>query len=185
MSALRELFGGAIVMNVPKFFLDASDLRQVPDTQEVFLDPNSNFSLIVDILQRVDADEDERAVKLHFDCLAEDNSAHSQQIIGITVPSTPQPECPPESPFPIILQGEQTIQKFNQKFNHKDDDRICILLALYRIKAKKVDILLTANIPLSISPSSSQPDDLAVRLAKGIFKAASQSLKVVDFELFA
>jgi len=32
----------------------SSDLRQVPDTQEVFLDPQSNVSLILEILVAVE-----------------------------------------------------------------------------------------------------------------------------------
>ena len=32
----------------------SSDLRQVPDTQEVYLDPQSNVSLILEILVRVE-----------------------------------------------------------------------------------------------------------------------------------
>jgi hypothetical protein len=31
-----------------------SDIRQVPDTQEVFIYPHSNISIIVEILQRVE-----------------------------------------------------------------------------------------------------------------------------------
>lgn len=34
-----------------------SDLRQVPDTQEVFLDPQSNVSLILEILVRVEPND--------------------------------------------------------------------------------------------------------------------------------
>jgi hypothetical protein len=66
-----------------------------------------------------------------------------------------------------------------------DADKVCILVALYRIKAKGVDIVLTANVPLSVDKSSSQHEDTAVQVATAIFNAASQSLKVVDFGLFA
>jgi len=41
-----------------------SDLRQVPDTQEVFLDKDSDTSIIVEILQRVQPEDDEPAAKL-------------------------------------------------------------------------------------------------------------------------
>lgn len=39
------------------------DLRQVPDNQEVFLYPNSNVSVIIEVLQRVSEPMDEKAVK--------------------------------------------------------------------------------------------------------------------------
>ena len=37
--------------------MDTSDLRQVPDTQEVFLYPDSGISIIVEILQSVEPTE--------------------------------------------------------------------------------------------------------------------------------
>jgi hypothetical protein len=68
--SLKMLFGGAITAYMPEGLLDVScvsvsslrctadhppsDLRQVPDTQEVYLDPLSNVSLILEILVRVE-----------------------------------------------------------------------------------------------------------------------------------
>lgn len=45
-----------------------SDVRQVPDTQEVFLYPNSSASIIVEILQRVEPVHFEDAIKLNSPC---------------------------------------------------------------------------------------------------------------------
>ena len=73
MSTTKELFGGAITVTLPSHLIDASyvlfsfaspacvtlfssrDLRQVPDTQEVFLSPTSGISIIVEVLQSVSA----------------------------------------------------------------------------------------------------------------------------------
>jgi hypothetical protein len=41
----------------------ASDLRQVPNTQEVFLSADSGVSFIVEVLQRVDAEDPVEAIK--------------------------------------------------------------------------------------------------------------------------
>lgn len=46
-----------------------SDIRQVPDSQEVYLDKNGFTSIIFDITERVDeatAATDEDAIKYHF-----------------------------------------------------------------------------------------------------------------------
>lgn len=48
-----DLFGGAITVDLPPGLIDASDLRQVPDTQEVFLSPHSDVSYIFDITESV------------------------------------------------------------------------------------------------------------------------------------
>jgi Ran-interacting Mog1 protein len=49
-----------------------SNFRSVPDNQEVFVSNLSELSLIVDILERVDAPDSE-AAEFHFDALAADN----------------------------------------------------------------------------------------------------------------
>ncbi|GMP94516.1 hypothetical protein CsSME_00043958 [Camellia sinensis var. sinensis] len=46
----RPLFGGAIASTFPLRFQDVSNIRQVPDHQEVFVDPARNESLIFELL---------------------------------------------------------------------------------------------------------------------------------------
>ena len=51
--SVRELFGGAITATLPNEIVDASELRQVPDTQEVFISKICDISYIFDITQSV------------------------------------------------------------------------------------------------------------------------------------
>jgi hypothetical protein len=75
--AQRPLFGGAIQLALPSDYLDArwvprqqtrlqeslapvltcSDMRQIPDNQEVFLSPVSETSVVVEILALVEEGE--------------------------------------------------------------------------------------------------------------------------------
>jgi len=48
-TALRELYGGAIIAALPSIAIDASDLRQIPDHQEVFLSQKTLTSIIFEI----------------------------------------------------------------------------------------------------------------------------------------
>ncbi|CAL5363208.1 unnamed protein product [Camellia sinensis] len=48
--AERPLFGGAIASTFPLRFQDMSNIRQVPDHQEVFADPARDESLIFELL---------------------------------------------------------------------------------------------------------------------------------------
>lgn len=84
MAITRQLFGGAITAQTPPDLLDAScvsfakqcgvlswfvnssDVRQVPDTQEVFMYPRSNVSIILEILQRVEASHYNDAIRYCF-----------------------------------------------------------------------------------------------------------------------
>ena len=48
-STSRPLYGGAMKVDLPSNIIDASDLRQVPDHQEVFLRPDTLSSIIFEI----------------------------------------------------------------------------------------------------------------------------------------
>ncbi|KAL4944818.1 hypothetical protein BDV06DRAFT_232412 [Aspergillus oleicola] len=48
-----NLYGGAIKATIPEGWLDASDLRQIPDHQELFLSPTTLSNLIFEINERV------------------------------------------------------------------------------------------------------------------------------------
>lgn len=46
---MRELFGGALSIELPSRFVDLSQFRQIPDHQEVFADGNTDQSIIIEI----------------------------------------------------------------------------------------------------------------------------------------
>ncbi|KAL2393557.1 hypothetical protein ABEF93_003235 [Exophiala dermatitidis] len=46
---LRELYGGAMTVELPVDLIDSSDLRQIPNHQEVFLSPTTLTSIIFEI----------------------------------------------------------------------------------------------------------------------------------------
>ncbi|KAK5258468.1 hypothetical protein LTR20_008893 [Exophiala xenobiotica] len=47
--SIRELYGGAIAVELPTEFIDSSDIRQIPDHQEVFLSPTTLTSIIFEL----------------------------------------------------------------------------------------------------------------------------------------
>lgn len=176
MSSTRELFGGAITVTLPSSLVDASDLRQIPDTQEVFLSPSSGVSIIFEVLERVAATDPEEAAKFHFEALAHDNSASNATVTDVAVTTKRNGN----TPAPTVLRGTQLVSKFNAS----ELDEVHILLALFRVEAKNVDFVMTMNVPTKTSDGGAVPAD---RLAEAIqvFEAAVPSLKIVDFGLFA
>ncbi|KAJ7489922.1 hypothetical protein B0H11DRAFT_2010977 [Mycena galericulata] len=175
-STTRELFGGAITALAPAHLLDASDLRQVPDTQEVLLYPDSSVSIVVEILQRVDVADDELAIKYHFDSLAHDNSAQSTAVEAVAmIPNTRNDN----TPSAITLSGIQ----FVPKFNLTTPDQVRILMALFRVAEKPVDLVVTFNVPIKSQDDGAVGEegqnDVQIH-----FEAFVRSLRIVDFGLF-
>ncbi|CAA7267637.1 unnamed protein product [Cyclocybe aegerita] len=177
MSAPRDLFGGAITVRTAHDLVDASDLRQVPDTQEVFMYPCSSVSIVVEILQRAEPSNLDDAIRFHFDSLAHDNSARSVHVESVfTIPT----DRGDNTPSATILYGTQSIPKFNQSV----PDQVNIYMALFRIQDKSIDLVVTFNVPTS-SVDGGAVNSTGVERAKADFSEFVSSLRIVDFGLFA
>ncbi|KAN0077346.1 hypothetical protein V8E55_011201 [Tylopilus felleus] len=176
MATERELFGGAIVAQFPINLIDASDLRQIPDNQEVFLYPDSNDSIIIEILQRVSQPNDVEAVKFHFEALAHDNAATSSAIQNISVVYNGRGD---RTPSPIMLRGSQSVPKFNAIA----PDYVDIFMALFRVHSeqKSADLVVTANIPRMSEGSAGEERANAIASQ---FSTLVSSLRIIDYDLF-
>ncbi|QRV86218.1 Ran guanine nucleotide release factor [Ceratobasidium sp. AG-Ba] len=168
---------GAITIDLPIDLTDASDLRQVPDTQEVFLANDSGVSVVVEILERVAPDDPNQVAKFHFDSLAHDNEATSSTVEAISTPAA--------QPNPLVLsvlQGTQLVPKFNRT----NPDTVKILLAVYRALDKGIDLVLTFNIPIQTEKAGSAVTG-AESLKEWIdaYETAVSSFKILDYGLFA
>ena len=105
MAQPKELYGGAMVANVPPDFMDAryvwyqatvhtsantaSDMRQVPDNQEVFLDGNGADSIIFDVCERVRSPTDVDALKYHAEDIIEGINPSITCISTLNIPHLP------------------------------------------------------------------------------------------------
>ncbi|KAI9455575.1 Mog1p/PsbP-like protein [Lactarius psammicola] len=160
-----ELFGGAITADYPEGYIDVSLLRQVPDTQEVYLSSDSNDSIVLETLSRVPADDSSDAAKFHFDSIAHDNEALSSSVEDVrTIPNDRGDDMTPS------------------KFNSTYVDDVRIFLALYRVEEKGVDLLLTLNFPMNAGGGTRTEEQYME--AKGDFYSIATSLRIVDFDLF-
>ncbi|KAJ1310319.1 hypothetical protein OPQ81_007058 [Rhizoctonia solani] len=177
-TSVYELFGGAITVQLPVGLTDASDLRQVPNTQEVFLASDSDVSIVFEILERVAPDDPIEVAKFHFDSLSNDNDAVSSTVETVYVP-----DQQPESSRPIklsVLQGTQLVPKFNRTH----PDTVKIWLAVYRVLEKDVDLVLTFNVPVQTEKADSAVDADGAKRWLDAYETAVRSLNIVDFGLF-
>ncbi|OCH95625.1 Mog1p/PsbP-like protein [Obba rivulosa] len=177
MSATRELFGGAITATLPTKLIDASDLRQVPDTQEVFLYPDSGVSIIVEVLQSVELTNPLDVARFHFDSLAHDNDAEKRVVEEANIIPNGTDH---ETPKPVVLSGIQSVRKFNKATL----DEVHILLAVYRLDDHNIDLVMSMNIPTKTEDGNAV-SETEQSASKDAFNTAAQSLRIVDFGLFA
>ncbi|KAI8318386.1 Ran-interacting Mog1 protein, partial [Martensiomyces pterosporus] len=145
---VRELYGGAMSMEIPTGMVDISDFREVPDNQEVFANASTDQSIIIEILESV-TQQKEEAIKYHFEQISESNDSSDDEIIRIEQDATT--DAASET---YTLVGRQAVAKFNEKSKGAVNG-VCILMALLRIPQHMADILITMNAPYQISENSS------------------------------
>ncbi|KAI8527320.1 hypothetical protein RHMOL_Rhmol12G0066700 [Rhododendron molle] len=80
--AERPLFGGAIASTFPVRFQDVSNIRQVPDHQEVFVDPARDESLIVELLDLKHDVADNGSATWFLQDLASEQDAEGAMILS-------------------------------------------------------------------------------------------------------
>lgn len=84
-----------------------------------------------------------------------------------------------QTPSPVVLYGAQLVQKFNRA----DADDVRILMALYRVEHKGVDVVMTMNVPMRTSDHGAMSEQ-GFTAAKADFDTAARSLQIADFSLF-
>eukprot|EP00128_Syssomonas_multiformis_P014956 Colp12_sorted_trinity150504_noHs@26973 len=182
----RELYGGAITMTLPNEFIDVSQLREVPDNQEVYTHISNDQSVIIELLEYESDIPDEEAPAFHFRQLASANAAEEYSQIDIIQPLSPDALPHFEQQLPrFFLSGVQRVSKFNEPGSARNTVRVH--LVLLRLPDQLTDVLITFNDPLAISPgsSSAQPaEPAAVGLTLDSFRECVASLKINDWSLF-
>ncbi|KAG0295053.1 hypothetical protein BGZ96_012626 [Linnemannia gamsii] len=170
----QELYGGAITMNLPSKFGTISHVREVPDHQEVFVNVDEDQSVIVEILELAAEATDENCAAFHFQQLAEDNDAEDASVIQSVslINNAELPTWPADAKIYLLL-GQQRIAKFNEQQRLQQhhlasaasttstssaaDARnlVQIMMVVFRLPRQETDIVLSYNVPLQISDSSS------------------------------
>lgn len=149
----RPLFGGSLSAVVPLNATDISELREVPDNQEVFAHPYTDQSLIVELLEYQAHVADENAARYHFEDIAGSNKALEPGAFEVSGEAVlPQAELSlAECSCAWTLTGTQLVSKFNEEARNT----VTVSLALFRLPQFATDLVVTFNDPQSISPDSS------------------------------
>ena len=186
---VKELYGGAMSIVVPKRFRDVSDFRPVPDSQEVFTCLDTSEMLIVEIMEYQNDVSDEKAAKFFFEELAEQNNASSFSILSSELlPVSSRPKLP-SSTCVTFLKGIQDAAKFREKSKNK----ISVFQCVVRLRNVLADLLITLTVPIQINLSSSSAKVVTdsvlkhgvdLRDSENLLRTMIQSFAVLDWSLF-
>ncbi|KAK9466437.1 hypothetical protein V1512DRAFT_208276 [Lipomyces arxii] len=202
------LFGGAIKLHIPEDFIDASQFRQVPDNQEVFVASDTSAvndnSIIIELVEKLDIDDvnvspenaDKTAVRSHYEEIASINSSiSSPKILQEEVLHVPKlPYAIDSSATAYMITGVQIAEKWGRN-STSDMTYLILTLAVIRLPENKTDMLLSFNSAVHCEESMirSFTEDanidssvlLRIERLQNTCKHVVQTLEVVDFGLFA
>ncbi|CAN3353080.1 hypothetical protein DICA3_E03774 [Diutina catenulata] len=136
-----KLYGGAIELSVPSEAVDASQFREVPDTQEVYILPSSSGklwdrSLIVDLLEMVTGDSYDEIIATHICDITEEN-VKNRQLEDVAVPE-------------IGTARVSYIHFSNERRDASEQGApqgFVTMLGLITLDKVTTDVLITLNIP--------------------------------------
>lgn len=149
----HPLFGGALSAVLPHSTKDVSELREIPDNQEVFAHAHTDQSLIVELVEYQAQVADQDAARYHFEDIAGSNKALEPGAFVVTsVVTLSKSELSlSDCSCAWMLTGTQCVSKFNEEARNT----VTLHLGLFRLPQFSTDVLITFNDPLSISPDSS------------------------------
>lgn len=196
----RDLYGGAIRMNLPSKWRDLSMIRQgVPDNVECFQDctfqdgsrkmlEGTGACIIVEILGRQDDVKDEDAASFFFKDLAEANGGElgdldysSVQCVGaqkkntakngINMPSMARTVCV------CSCIGDQSIAPLKNRTELEPGkaDSVKVELCVIRLEKEETDILISLSMP--------HPSETYTSHSK-LFLDILKGFQIVDWSLF-
>ncbi|EER34013.1 hypothetical protein CTRG_02831 [Candida tropicalis MYA-3404] len=176
------LYGGAItIKQLPASFIDVSHIRDVPDTQEVFINETSttsgklDHSLIIDLLEKVDPIEYQEAIHLHLQDIVPDH-VHNQPLEEIDQDGISRY-------FSYV-----TFKPEYKKIEPDSPKQIITLLCLIRLDKVDTDVMLQYIIPLKehteVNFNGDSEIDKYVQESYNNFKEIGLSFTVKDWSLF-
>jgi len=193
----RPLFGGAISSTFPSRFQDVSNVRQVPDHQEAYVDPARDESLIFELLDFKHDVGDNGSAAWFLQDLANEQEAEGGVVIeqsGVSGVIEAPGLCYRNIPAVVTTAvGQMAISKGRQ--GRQAQNIVRVYLANLRLKEVDTDVLITAYEPIHINPLSESASTVGAGLAvpatqtgctpmAEVFKLALSSFKVNDWSLF-
>ncbi|CAI2381200.1 unnamed protein product [Moneuplotes crassus] len=175
---VKELYGGALTVELPNDFKDLSDIMPIEDNQEVFTDMKYDAKLIIEILECLDSN-DETALNSNFKELAETQSATNTSIEKCGLDISVAPKIKSSNIIKSYLKGTQHI--IPSKIPTDDREEVTLFMLHLRLKDHDADILVTLNVPKK--PTATTPYEEVVSYHTDVFENLNKSIEVKDLSI--
>lgn len=193
-SVRRPLFGGAISTAFPVRFQDVSSIREVPDHQEVLVDPARDESLIVELLDLKPEVDDAGSALWFLRDVADEQDAGDDLVIEhsgtVELAGLRLGDAPAVAGTAI---ARLAVSKGRQ--GREAQNIVRLYLANIRLKNAATDVVITAYEPLLINPLSESAQAVAAGPAvpaeqagclpmSEVFRLAVMNFNIHDWNLF-
>ncbi|KAK6587878.1 hypothetical protein RS030_81313 [Cryptosporidium xiaoi] len=169
------LYGGAILLHIPKDFDDISKIRDVPDNQEVFVDNNSECSIIIELLDETN-NNDNHPAEYYFNDISKCNGSEITEILV----SDPLVNMSDNFSFSKCF-GTQLLEKKYNGIQEKEELELHVLVI--RILSKKTDIVISFNNPRKMNQVGEKTGYCRTKIEETLNKML-ETLEIVDYNLF-
>lgn len=205
-NATRELYGGAITVQLPADVVDASDLREIPDHQEVFLSNKTLTSIIFEINEYQQpsaitsedpnntASTDEAAASYHLNDVIDDTDHISDtgiqttptKLSQLSVSKFPAYQSTATIVSPELDRSKKTTLPLAWQTNPAQKEQLVgTIQLLVRMENYDTDLCVRINVPLKeFGDSQSQAAQNEVTVAMEVMKNIAESIDIKDFSLF-
>ncbi|KAG2430881.1 hypothetical protein HXX76_009855 [Chlamydomonas incerta] len=165
------------------WMVDVSDLRPVPDHQEVWADTGVDQAIIFEIVEHDASVPDGEAGRHMFEDAAVGNEAVAAAVESVAPLGVQDVPGVSEASYRCVVRGRQTVRRGQQAAD------TCVLLAVLRLPHVGSDLLITLSTPSTPPPPVG---DAAVAAAAALGEGEQQelmagvlrSLRVQSWELF-
>ena len=174
-------------MFVPAGYFNVSMVREVPDSQEVFCNVDTDQSLIVEILEREDSKADGFEALAYFaQDLAEANGAEGAIAFDPSEVRTHTPSA--QMRDRVAYCGSLSFVQRIAKFREAAANDVLVILGLVRLPSVGSDILISLSSPLRIDAGSSSAKSASAtasaQAAMDTLSAALSSFAIRRWSLF-
>eukprot|EP01063_Lacrimia_lanifica_P024193 TRINITY_DN32152_c0_g1_i1.p1 TRINITY_DN32152_c0_g1~~TRINITY_DN32152_c0_g1_i1.p1 ORF type:complete len:187 (+),score=88.66 TRINITY_DN32152_c0_g1_i1:76-636(+) len=179
----RPMYGGAMEVALPGSYVDTSEIREVPDHQEVWADIDTSQSFILEILQCQDGLAGTALADFHFREVAKANGCAAADARVLETRQLAAQDLPHFARFAgadaAVLVGEQVAGKYNEAVKNV----VRLEMLVVRLPAPiDSELLITINTPTQVNAQSSE-QKLATAQAS-FFNEVLTTLKINDTGLF-